>query len=475
MNAAPRGYAAIKALASAQRRTLKDLLVLTPKRDPFYVGTPAQVEKAQWFVTLWERFAFTARVHLRRVHYRVMSPGDIRKADGTLYENTERDWDYLQEASAAARYLGFVNPLAFEDHRNPQPQLPFDWGSSTPDLTLEWHGRVWDWTLPTIQTTLADDVALALPSPRLAGYDYTQRDQPYHLELWVEKSTMNDVLRPFRHTHGAVLVSSVGFQSITSAVQLVAERLKAVGKPTRIFYLSDFDPAGDHMPVALARQIEFWLAPYVPHADIKLTPLVLTREQVQSYRLPRIPIKESDARKAGFEDRHGEGAVELDALEALYPGELAALVRQALDPYWDPTLADRFREAAMQAQVHIEEIWDAVMTDLREELAEIEADTQAIYARYQHALEQLNDQLADELAPYRDRLLTLRDPVWEAQDAFTPTLPERPQPQVQPGDESTWLYDSQRDYLTQLSVYKRHCNGTSRGDSDEPTDGMGAA
>jgi hypothetical protein len=88
------------------------------------------------------------------------------------------------------------------------------------------------------------------------------------------------------------------------------------GKPTRIFYSGDFDPAGDSMPVAVARQIEFWLQDYAPGADIKLTPLALTRDQVITYQLPRIPIKESDARKAGFEERYGAGAVELDALEA---------------------------------------------------------------------------------------------------------------------------------------------------------------
>ena len=70
------------------------------------------------------------------------------------------------------------------------------------------------------------------------------------------------------------------------------------------------------MPVAVAHQIEFWLQDYTPGADINLTPLALTRDQVITYQLPRIPIKESDARKAGFEERYGAGAVELDALEA---------------------------------------------------------------------------------------------------------------------------------------------------------------
>ena len=89
------------------------------------------------------------------------------------------------------------------------------------------------------------------------------------------------------------------------------------------------------MPVAVARQIEFWLQDDAPSADIKLTPLALTRDQVITDQLPRIPIKESDVRNAGFEERYGAGAVELDALEALYPGTLADLVREAIESYRD--------------------------------------------------------------------------------------------------------------------------------------------
>src|SRR5690242_8701553 len=66
---------------------------------------------------------------------------------------------------------------------------------------------------------------------------------------------------------------------------------------------SDFDPAGEHMPIATARQIEYWLAEYAPNIGIKLTAMVLTKEQVIRYHLPRTPIKETDLRKKGFEDR----------------------------------------------------------------------------------------------------------------------------------------------------------------------------
>lgn len=39
-------------------------------------------------------------------------------------------------------------------------------------------------------------------------------------------------------------------------------------------------------------------------------------------------------------------------------------------------------------------------------------------------------------------------------------LPARPQSAAAPGDESAWLYDSQRTYADQLRAYKGHGNGT---------------
>ena len=228
-DAAPRGHAVVKALAQQLGYPLKDVVALSKSRDPFLSGAPAQQIKAEWFLALWQQFAYTTRVHLRRVHYRLVSQPDPRQPDGTPYTNTEKCWELLQEAATAARYQGLVDPLAFEDHRNPSPQLPWDWSHPSAVPSLEWRGSFFGWTLPTIRVDLADAFAFALPEPEVRGYDYGLNDQPYHLELWIEKSTMNDVLRPLARGAGAVLVTSVGFQSITNAVQLVARRVRGSG------------------------------------------------------------------------------------------------------------------------------------------------------------------------------------------------------------------------------------------------------
>jgi hypothetical protein len=89
-SAAPRGYLAIKALAKEHGCPLETLLALAKKNDPFYCGAPAHVEKAVWFADVWRSFAHTTAVHVRRVHYQLVSQPDPRMHDGTPYQNTER-------------------------------------------------------------------------------------------------------------------------------------------------------------------------------------------------------------------------------------------------------------------------------------------------------------------------------------------------------------------------------------------------
>jgi hypothetical protein len=469
-DAAPRGHAAFKALLQRGTRRLSDLVALSPKRDPFCAGTPGQVKMAEWFHGIWQQYVTSALAHLRRIHYLLVSQVDPKKADGTPYLNTEACWQTLQEASAYARYLGLVDPRRLEDHRNPEPHLPFLWEQVEDEPRCGWDLEEIQWTLPTITTDLAADLALLFPEPLITGYDYSLTHQRYHLEVWIEKSTMNDVLLPVVRRAGAVLVTSVGFQSVTSAVQLITQRVKRDGKPTRLFYISDFDPAGDRMPVALARQIEFWLKEYAPDADIKLQTLALLREQVQHYQLPRVPIKETDLRKAGFEDRYGEGAVELDALEALQPGVLAELVQDALASYIDESLEEQLAETADEVQAAAAARWLAETQPWRDALATIQAEVEAICARFAPQLAQLADAFELELAPHGTALRALQRTVTRAMRTFYPDLPGRPQAAEVPEEETTWLYNSARAYFDQLHAYKAHGNGTQAGEETEEGD-----
>jgi hypothetical protein len=82
-DAAPRGHAAFKALLQRGKSRLADLVALSEKRDPFCAGTPGQVKLAAWFHGLWAQYVTSARAHLRRIHYLLVSQWDPRKARRT--------------------------------------------------------------------------------------------------------------------------------------------------------------------------------------------------------------------------------------------------------------------------------------------------------------------------------------------------------------------------------------------------------
>jgi len=459
----PRNRMELQTLARSVGRPVKDLLAMSVDADPFAVGTPGQQRDAQWFKTLWDRFQFPQGVHLRRIHYRLLSYA-LQLPDGQAYENTWAHYVFLNDAGRYARILGLVAPDAFDDRRHPPPHLHA--AARTPPAPFYSVEYFPTWDLPHIDSDLAEQVALTLPAVQVAGYDYDPADQPYWLEVWIEKSTMDDVLLPLCQQLGVNLVTSVGMQSITNTVKLL-QRVAAADKPTRIFYISDFDPAGEVMPTAVARQAEFWLAQYAPGADIKLTPLALTHAQVEAYQLPRIPVKDGDTRRGGFEERYGAGAVELDALEALHPGELAQLVTAALRPYLDHTLPARLARVAAFAHNRASVAWSSATETLAHERDAYEAQAHAILRRYEDRLQALDDDLQAELAPLGEALTYLGEAVDAAADALAVELPERPAPEPAVPAERAWLFASERDYLTQLEAYQARKRGTTSAVDDD--------
>jgi hypothetical protein len=456
----PRNYEDIKALAKELGWKVEDVVALSPGNDPYYAGSPAGSDWAQWFLSLLNEFKDAHITHLRRFHYLVVNSGrNFTLPDGSPYENTDECWRKLQDASASARHLNLVDPLIFNDHRTPDPSLH----AGDPDMPSE-PGYTIDetprWVLPSIPTDLARQVSLEMPTTEVDGYEYCQSDQPYLVEVWIEKSGENDVLDPICRRLHVNFVPGIGFMSITSTIKLLKriQRIRDVigeHKPARIFYISDFDPAGVAMPISVARHLEFYLRIFAPGSDIKLTPLALTEQQVRDYDLPRIPIKEEDRRKGNFEDRRGEGAVELDALEGLHPGALGRIVREAIEPYVDQELVHDLSDAEDEARAVVKEAWEEATQEEEAERQAIDQEARAIAARYEERAKQLNDEMQAELAPLRERIKATRQAIDEKASQMGVQLPERPVGSADGVDEDDWLFDSGRGYLEQLSVYRK--------------------
>jgi len=113
-------YQELKDLAAAMGRPLASLIVLAKDNDPYLAGRPGRrLDGAQWFANLWERMNIPNGVHLRRLHYLLVStPGTVMPNGNTL-----KCWRGLLDATADARYLDLVPASDFVDRRASAPVL----------------------------------------------------------------------------------------------------------------------------------------------------------------------------------------------------------------------------------------------------------------------------------------------------------------------------------------------------------------
>jgi len=146
--------------------------------------------------------------------------------------------------------------------------------------------------------------------------------------VWCEKDAVAGVLQPVTDRYEVLLFPCRGYDSY-SALKDAGERIRRAGRPTVVLYLGDFDPSGQDMPRDIRDRLTRDFG-----ATFDLRVIALTREQVDEHDLPQNFAKRTDSRAAAFIARHGDIAVELDALP---PNVLQALVREHLDQFFDVT------------------------------------------------------------------------------------------------------------------------------------------
>jgi hypothetical protein len=443
----------------------RGILAMARSNDPFYAGQGWQQEEAQWFADLFRRLGFEGRrVHVRYVHY--VASGEEpnpatgekqqqRLPGGSPYENTAENWVFIQRASKSARNMGLVEPRSIIDRRTPRPFLNApEEPPGTPGVEVR-EPSIWFPSIDVDELEPLYEEGGAYPT----GYDYEVAFEPSLVEMWMEKSldeADDPIIEDLCRGEGINLITGIGFMTISSIYELL-ERRARLKKPLRILYLSDFDPAGTHMPGAPARHIEFALRDMEERPDIRLHHLALTEDQVRELELPRIPIKDSDLRKAGFEAKHGEGATELNALmHETRRAHTEAMLREAIRGLRDDTLPDRLRVAQWEAQTILDEELERRLRWPRRALELIEEQAQEVGERFVEELRDISDRLAEEIAPLEERAdRVLRG----ARRRLTGLEEDIDLPEVE-GEEplgaaSGWLFDSRRDYLEQLDHYKQ--------------------
>ena len=148
--------------------------------------------------------------------------------------------------------------------------------------------------------------------------------QPHALYLGVEKAGMVEQLAAWFGTpRGIPIVALKGYSSQT-LVDVVADEITGDDRPAVLLYAGDFDPTGEDVDRDFVERVD---------AFTEVRRVALNADQVQTYGLPPLPGKDTDARAAAFAARHGRlMQVELDALD---PDDLRALYADAIGGYWD--------------------------------------------------------------------------------------------------------------------------------------------
>ncbi len=358
--------------------------------DPFQIimsPTEGEIKKAYWFLSLVE--GIKGDYHIRRIHYK--SLGKL-KPDGEKYKSTTTDQQYLNNASQIARYMGLIDWNRIKDHKNEGVVEMTVYNSDmVPLVMLDANKHKFDQfdeldvkDIMNVRDEKDRDIEIGDDaSKKLVDLGIRQ---PYHLELWIEKSTISDVLLPIIKKYNMTLAVAGGQFSQTNVKELW-DRIKVLEeKKVIIFYLRDFDPAGQNMPTAVARKLEWFVRTeggtlggkifnrfgYSEYRecgglDVRMIDLGLNYAQCLEFRLPREPIDEKkDSYRREFEIAFGAGATEIDSWVALHEEEFVTYIDRRICKYYDSILAERITEFNKVQKNRLEEYKKLVFNAFKE-------------------------------------------------------------------------------------------------------------
>ncbi len=381
------------------------------KDDPFFTGESyAKITQALWFQEIWNRLNPDNKLtHLRRLHYQIVSqPTKVMRHTNKPYENTDSCWAYLLKTSKFARELGLLDPLKIIDRRAPPPYGRF--------VTSFESGKEIDfpsWSLPEIRLDTLRIGEFRIPEFKInmqLAFRTLSALQPVHLEIWTEKATMNDILEDICRKYGIILVQNVGYASITNIEIFLRERAMKTEKPSVILYISDYDPAGENMPVTVSRTLQHRIIRLRNEGllsdkkEVCVHPIILTQEQMESQEFAILP-------KAPRRGKKERGATELDALEALMPGKFREIVEENIEKYLDKELVVDLPKIVESERNKFSEILRDSISLQTDQLLDIRKKLSGIEGKYRKKLETIQDSIKKEIAPYVDVLNSLREEI----------------------------------------------------------------
>jgi hypothetical protein len=242
----------------------------------------------------------------RQIHYALLNDPPLIHASkpDSSYQNNDRSYKALTDLLTRARLQGWISWEAIDD-------------VTRPVALWEVHNDV--------STFIREQF-----DGFLKGYwRNLMQSQPNHIEIVVEKNTVESISKRIAAEYTIPLTSGRGYCSLPPR-RAMAQRFRQSGKENLILLmLTDFDPDGQEIAASFARSMrdDFDIIDVVP------VKAALTAEHVQRFNLPpRMTAKESSSNYKKFTKEHGHNVYEL---EALAPSDLQMVLREAIESVID--------------------------------------------------------------------------------------------------------------------------------------------
>lgn len=255
------------------------------------------------------------RLSLRQLYYQLVARGYI--------PNTVNSYHRIGTIVSDARQAGLIDWDMIEDR-----------GRETVAVS--------HWRSP------AEIVAIAAQQFRIDKW----ADQPWHIEVMVEKDALSGVLLPVCRELDISITANKGYSSVSMMYE-IGRKLNGLAyhhnKDICVIYLGDHDPSGIDMTRDVRERL-LMFSEITGSFIFEVVRLALNHDQIERWNPPENPAKQTDSRFASYEAQFGRSSWELDAVE---PSQLADLIRGIVENKRDDVLWNEAveREEIMRADL----------------------------------------------------------------------------------------------------------------------------
>lgn len=182
-----------------------------------------------------------------------------------------------------------------------------------------------------------------------AGYQLdSRRDQPWLLEVWIEKEALLGIIEPVCEELDITYLACKGYYSLSAMWRGAQRFLDRPDQKGVVIHLGDHDPSGLDMTRDIRDRLHTFGC-----TNIKINRIALTMEQVEQYNPPPNFAKLSDSRAPDYIEEFGSNSWELDALS---PEIVTQLITEEVAKYTDQPKRDAILEQEQEQREQLERV-----------------------------------------------------------------------------------------------------------------------